>query len=366
MSDIIKVGITQGDINGVGYEVIIKSFDDSRMLEFCTPVVYGSPKVAAYHKKVLDFENFNFHQIREAADADTHKVNIINCCDDNVRVELGQSSSIAGEAAYLALEQAINDLKEGKIDVLVTAPINKETVQSDLFNFPGHTEYLAQQFESDNPLMLLISENLKVGVVTGHLAIKDVPAAISKELILKKIEVLHKTLVQDFACTNPRIAVLGLNPHAGDNGVLGNEENEIIAPALKEAFDKGIAAMGPYAADGFFGSGQYSKFDAVLAMYHDQGLAPFKALTFGEGVNYTAGLPVIRTSPGHGTAFDIAGQNKASEESFKQAIYKAIDIFRNRKTYEKASRNPLPKYEIKANGESDHVDLTKEQQDTEF
>lgn len=366
MSDIIKVGITQGDINGVGYEVIIKSFADSRMLEFCIPVIYGSPKVAAYHKKVLEFENFNFHQIHGAADADSHKVNIINCCDDNVRVELGQNSDIAGEAAYLALEQAINDLKEGKIDVLVTAPINKETVQSDMFNFPGHTEYLAQQFESDNPLMLLISENLKVGVATGHLAIKDVPSSISKELVLKKINILHKTLVQDFACTNPRIAVLGLNPHAGDNGVLGDEESEIIAPALKEAFDKGITAMGPYAADGFFGSGQYSDFDAVLAMYHDQGLAPFKALTFDQGVNYTAGLPVIRTSPGHGTAFNIAGQNKASEESFKQAIYKAIDIFRNRKTYEKVSRNPLQKYEIKANGESDHVDLTKEQQDTEF
>ncbi|MDA3880166.1 MAG: 4-hydroxythreonine-4-phosphate dehydrogenase PdxA [Prolixibacteraceae bacterium] len=365
MKNIIKVGITQGDINGIGYEVIIKSLNDVRMLELCTPVVYGSPKVAAYHKKVLDFEDFNFHQIREASDADNHRVNIINCCDDNVRVELGKPGNLAGEAAYLALEQAINDLKEGKIDVLVTAPINKETVQSDIFNFPGHTEYLSQQCDSIEPLMLLITENMRVGVVTGHMPIKDVPAAITKELILKKLKILHKSLVQDFACTNPRIAVLGLNPHAGDNGVLGDEENDIIQPALKEAFDRGINAMGPYPADGFFGSGQQYKFDAILAMYHDQGLAPFKALTFDTGVNFTAGLPVIRTSPGHGTAFNIAGQGIASEESFKQAIYKAIDIFRNRQTYQEISRNPLPKYEIKANGESDHVDLTKEQ-DTEF
>ncbi|MBN1768019.1 MAG: 4-hydroxythreonine-4-phosphate dehydrogenase PdxA [Prolixibacteraceae bacterium] len=365
MKNSIKVGITQGDINGIGYEVIIKALADDRMLELCTPVVYGSPKVAAYHKKVLDFEEFNFHQVREAAEADYHRVNIVNCCDDNVRVELGKPGDLAGEAAYMALEQAVNDLKEGKIDVLVTAPINKETVQSDVFNFPGHTEFLAQQSEGAEPLMLLITDTIKVGVVTGHLPLKDVPAAITKELILKKLQILHHSLVQDFACTNPRIAVLGLNPHAGDNGVLGNEEAEVIQPALDKAFSQGITAMGPYAADGFFGSGQQYKFDAILAMYHDQGLAPFKALTFDTGVNFTAGLPFVRTSPGHGTAFDIAGQGIASEESFKQAIYKAIDIFRNRQTYKEISRNPLPKYEIKANGESDHVDLTKEQ-DTEF
>ena len=363
--DKIKVGITQGDINGIGYEVIIKSLSDVRMLELCTPVVYGSPKVAAYHKKVLEQENFNFYQVRTASDADMHKVNIINCCDDNVRVELGKNSTQAGEAAYMALEQAVNDLKAGKIDVLVTAPVNKENIQSDIFNFPGHTEFLADQFSVNEPLMLLISDNLRVGVVTGHLPLKDVVASISKNLIVSKLKILQKSLKEDFACTNPRIAVLGLNPHAGDNGVLGDEEKTIIIPALKEAFDMGITAMGPYAADGFFGSGQYTKFDAILAMYHDQGLAPFKALTFDNGVNFTAGLPVVRTSPGHGTAYDIAGTNAASGESLKQAIYAAIDIFRNRMVYQEISKNPLPKYEISANGESDHVDLTKED-DTEY
>ncbi|MGF7141508.1 4-hydroxythreonine-4-phosphate dehydrogenase PdxA [Roseimarinus sediminis] len=358
--DKIKVGITQGDINGIGYEVIIKALEDPRMLELCTPVVYGSPKVAAYHKKVLDLETFNFNQVRTASDADLHKVNIVNCCDDNVRVELGKTNPQAGEAAYMAIEQGVNDLKDGKIDVLVTAPINKDTIQSELFNFPGHTEFLARQFEVRDHLMLLISGNLRVGVVTGHLPLGEVAASVTKQLIVSKLKTLHRSLVQDFACTNPRIAVLGLNPHAGDNGLLGSEEQEIIAPAIKEAFNKGITAMGPYPADGFFGSGQHYKFDAVLAMYHDQGLAPFKALTFDSGVNYTAGLPVVRTSPDHGTAFDIAGQNEASGESLRQAIYMAIDIYRNRKNYEEISKKPLPKYEINSNGESDHVDLTKE------
>ncbi|MBN2262849.1 MAG: 4-hydroxythreonine-4-phosphate dehydrogenase PdxA, partial [Prolixibacteraceae bacterium] len=321
---------------------------------------YGSPKVAAYHKKVLNFETFHFNQVRSASEADHHKVNIVNCCDDNVRVELGKSSSHAGEAAYLALEQAINDLKNGEIDALVTAPVNKENIQSEAFNFPGHTEYLAQHFDTKNPLMLLISDNLRVGVATGHLPLKDVPTAITKELILSKLKTLHRSLVSDFACTNPRIAVLGLNPHAGDNGVIGNEENEVIIPAIQSANQQGITALGPFAADGFFGSGQYARFDAILAMYHDQGLAPFKALTFDKGVNYTAGLPVVRTSPGHGTAFDIAGENLASGESFTQAIYQAIDIVRNRAIYDEISSNPLPKYEINTNGESDHVDLTKE------
>ena len=364
-TDKIKVGITQGDINGIGYEVIIKALSDARMLELCTPVIYGSPKVAAYHKKVLDLENFNFYQIRTANDADIHKVNIINCCDDNVRVELGKNSNLAGEAAYLALEQAVNDLKAGEIDVLVTAPVNKENIQSDIFNFPGHTEFLAEQFGASNPLMLLIADQLRVGVVTGHIPLNDVAGALSKKLIISKLKTLHKSLKEDFACTNPRIAVLGLNPHAGDNGVIGDEEKTIIIPALKEAFDMGITAMGPYAADGFFGSGQYSKFDAILAMYHDQGLAPFKALTFDSGVNFTAGLPRVRTSPGHGTAYDIAGANVASGDSFTQAIYAAIDIFRNRSNYEEFSKNPLQKYELSTNGESDHVDLTKVD-DTEY
>ncbi|MFA9392810.1 MAG: 4-hydroxythreonine-4-phosphate dehydrogenase PdxA [Prolixibacteraceae bacterium] len=356
----IRVGITQGDINGIGYEVIIKALTDPRMLEICTPIVYGSPKVAAYHKKVLNADTFNFYQIRSAIEADVNKVNIINCCDENVRVELGKSSEAAGEAAYLALEQAVKDLKSEIIDVLVTAPVNKENIQSENFKFPGHTEYLAQHFEVKNPLMLLVSDNLRVGVATGHVPVRNIAEMITKELIVTKLKVLHRALVADFACTNPRIAVLGLNPHAGDNGVIGNEENDIIIPAIKEANNKGITAIGPYAADGFFGSGQQYKFDAILAMYHDQGLAPFKALTFDKGVNYTAGLPFVRTSPGHGTAFDIAGEDKASFESFAEAIYQAVDIYRNRLTFNEASKNPLPKYEINANGESDHVDLTSE------
>lgn len=361
----IRVGITQGDINGIGYEVIIKSLTDPRMFELCTPIVYGSPKVAAYHKKVLNAETFNFYQVRSAVEADHSKVNIINCCDDNIRVELGKGSAAAGEASFQALEQAVADLKADLIDVLVTAPVNKENIQSEQFNFPGHTEYFAQHFDVENPLMLLVSDNLKVGVVTGHVPIKSVSDFITKDVIVSKLKVLHHSLVVDFACTNPRIAVLGLNPHAGDNGVIGNEENEIILPAIRKATELGITALGPYPADGFFGSGQYAKFDAILAMYHDQGLIPFKALTFDGGVNYTAGLPIVRTSPGHGTAFDIAGEDKASPDSFAQALYYAIDIYRNRSNYEEASSNPLQKYEIHANGESDHVDLTA-LEDTDF
>jgi 4-hydroxythreonine-4-phosphate dehydrogenase len=355
----IVVGVTQGDINGIGYEVILKAFSDLRMLELCIPVIYGSPKVAAYHKKVLELDTLNLNQVRGAEEAHFNHVNIINCCDENVRVELGKSTAAAGEAAYLALEHAVADLKAGKIDVLVTAPFNKESIQSETFKFPGHTEYLAQQFDVKDHLMLLCADDFRVGLVVGHAPMRKMPDMITTEAILSKLKLLHKSLVVDFACTNPRIAVLGLNPHAGDNGVLGNEENEIILPALKKAANLGITALGPYPADGFFGSGQYQKFDAILAMYHDQGLAPFKALTFDSGVNYTAGLPVVRTSPAHGTAFDIAGQNLASSESFQHAIYQAIDVFRNRSDYKEASKNPLAKYEINSNGESDHVDLTK-------
>lgn len=353
----IVIGITQGDINGIGYEVIIKTFSDLRMLEMCIPVVYGSPKVAAYHKKALELDPFNFNQVRSADEAHNNHVNIVNCCDDNVRVELGKSSPAAGEAAFLALEQAVKDLKEGKIDALVTAPFNKESIQSESFSFPGHTEYLAEQFGVKDHLMLLCADNLRVGLVVGHASMRNMPSMVTTEAIISKLKVLNKSLVVDFACTNPRIAVLGLNPHAGDNGLLGSEENDVIIPALKKAASMGITALGPYAADGFFGSGQYQKFDAILAMYHDQGLAPFKALTFDSGVNYTAGLPFVRTSPGHGTAYDIAGQNLASSESLQHAIYQAIDVFNNRNIYKEASRNPLPRYEISNNGESDHVDL---------
>ena len=354
----IIVGITQGDINGIGYEVIIKALSDTRILELCTPVIYGSPKVAAYHKKVIEAETVNFSHVRSSDEIDIDRYNIINCCDDNVRVELGKVSDVAGEAAYLALEQAVEDLRAGKIDALVTAPVSKEAIQSNKFTFPGHTEYLADKFGVKDPLMLLIADGLRVGVVVGHTALKDVASKITKERIVSKLKILHRSLISDFACTNPRIAVLGLNPHNGDNGLLGDEEIRIIKPALHEAESMGITALGPYPADGFFGSGNFQKFDAILAMYHDQGLTPFKALTFDRGVNYTAGLPVIRTSPDHGTAFDIAGENQASPQSFLEALYLAIDVCRNRKIYKEISKNPLPKYEINLNGESDDIDLS--------
>lgn len=353
----IVVGITHGDINGIGYEVIMKAFADARMFELCTPIIYGSPKVAAYHKKVLEFNDFTFNQIRTPQEADQRKVNVVNCNDDNIRVELGKNTEHAGEAAYLALEQAVKDLKLGLIDVLVTAPLNKENIQSEKFSFPGHTEFLAGEFESNNYLMLLITENLKVGVVAGHVPVNQIASEITEKNILSKLRVLNQSLKADFGKTNPRIAVLGLNPHAGDNGVIGNEEIEIIRPTIEKANKEGITALGPFPADGFFGSGNYTKFDAILAMYHDQGLAPFKALTFDSGVNFTAGLPIIRTSPGHGTAFEIAGQNIASEESLRQAVYFALDIYRNKQRHEEASKNPLPKYEVNSHGESEDVNL---------
>lgn len=341
MTDKIKIGISQGDINGVGYEVIMKALDDKRVLEMCTPIVYGSPKVAAYHKKAIDLESFQFNTIENADEAEDGKANIINCIDDNVHVELGKLSDIAGEASYMALDAAVRDLKEGKIDALVTAPISKDNIQSDKFNFPGHTEFLAEQFGAENHIMLMVSEVMRVGVVTTHVPLKDVAKRISKELILKKLRIIASTMEQDFSIKCPRIAVLGLNPHCGDGGLIGKEEQEIIIPAIEQAKKEGILALGPYASDGFFGTDDYTKFDAVLAMYHDQGLTPFKVISFGHGVNYTAGLPVIRTSPTHGTGFPIAGKNIAKEFSFRDALYLAIDIYKNRKIHAEITANPL-------------------------
>ncbi|MBI9055054.1 MAG: 4-hydroxythreonine-4-phosphate dehydrogenase PdxA [Bacteroidales bacterium] len=342
----IVVGISHGDINGISYEVIIKSLMDSRIFDFCIPVVYGSAKVAAYHRKALNIANFSFNNIKTANEANIKRANIINCLDDNVRVELGKSTTIAGEASLISLENAVKDLKEGKIDVLVTAPINKENIQSEKFNFPGHTEYLTKESNSKESLMLMVSENLKVGVVTTHLPISQVPEAITEEAILGKLRIMNKSLIQDFKIRKPKIAVMGLNPHAGDNGLLGKEETEVIIPTIKKANEEGILALGPYPADGFFGSDNFKKFDAVLAMYHDQGLVPFKALAFDAGINYTAGLDFIRTSPGHGTAFEIAGMNKASEVSFRNALYLACDIYRNRKEYLEISKDPLKHSEL--------------------
>lgn len=337
----IRVGITQGDVNGVGLEVIMKALSEPEVYENFTPIIYGSPKAAAYHRKALTLQNFSLNNINEASEAHPKRINIVTCGDDNIHVELGKSTTAAGEAAFAALQKAVADLKSGAIDVLVTAPINKKNIQSENFHFPGHTEYLQQEAGGQTALMLLVSDKLRVGVVAGHVPISQVASSISQEGILSKLRILNQTLKNDFTIRRPRIAVLGLNPHAGDNGLLGSEENDIISPAIEAANAEGIYAMGPYAADGVFGSDNLYKFDAILAMYHDQGLAPFKALAFNTGVNYTAGLPFVRTSPDHGTAYDIAGQDKASCDSLRAAIYLAIDVYRNRMMNKELQSDPM-------------------------
>lgn len=326
----IRVGITHGDINGIGYEVIIKTFTDNRLLELFTPIIYGQSKVASYHRKHTPAGDIAFNLIKEIRQANPKRVNIINCTDKDLKIDLGQSTTQAGEAAFLALEMAVQDLKDGNIDALVTAPINKQNIQSASFDFPGHTEYLAACFGNQEPLMLMVWNNLRVGTVTGHIPLSQVADAIDQQSLLKKLDVLNESLKQDFNLRKPRIAVLGLNPHAGDGGLLGKEEKDCIIPAMEKAMDEGILVFGPFPADGFFGSSNWKKYDAVLAMYHDQGLTAFKSIAFDGGVNFTAGLPVVRTSPAHGTAYEIAGQNQASAASFRQAIYLAIDVFRSR------------------------------------
>ena len=339
----IRVAITQGDTNGVGYEVILKVFEDPAILELCTPIIYGSAKIATYHKKALNLET-NFTTINKAEDARDGRVNLLVCHDDDTKVELGQPSAEAGQAALYALDRAMTDYRSGLYDVLVTAPINKATIQSPGFKFPGHTEYIETSVgDGKKALMILMNDVLRVALVTTHLPIKDIAQAISKEAIIEKATIFHQSLRRDFRISCPRIAVLSLNPHAGDDGLLGAEEKEIISPAIEQLAESGIQAFGPYAADGFFGSGSFNYFDGVLAMYHDQGLAPFKTIALGNGVNFTAGLPIVRSSPDHGTAYDIAGQGKADENSLRQAIYTAIDIWRNRQNYDEPLQNPLPK-----------------------
>jgi 4-hydroxythreonine-4-phosphate dehydrogenase len=342
----------------------MKTLMDPRILEMCTPIIYGSPKVAAYHRKALNINDLSFNHIRTTKEAYRKKANIINCIDENVRVELGKSTAEAGISSFDALDRATSDLRKGYIDALITAPINKDNIQSDNFKFPGHTEFLAEAFETKDYAMLMVSETMKIGVVTTHIPISQVAQSLSKEAILSKIRIIAKSLQQDFAITRPRIAVFGLNPHAGDNGLLGSEEKEIILPAIIQAKKEGIIALGPYPADGFFGSEDYRKFDAILAMYHDQGLIPFKLASFDRGVNYTAGLPVIRTSPAHGTAYSLAGEDKASPESFREALYLAIDIYKNRQIYSEISKNPLKKYEVNPNqvDESVDIELTEEEE----
>ena len=349
------MAITHGDTNGVGYEVILKAFEDPQMLELCTPVIYGSPKVAAYHRNVLGLQT-NFTIIEKAEDAKDGKLNLLTTFDEEVKIELGTPAKEAGEAALTALDRAMTDYRSGLYDVLVTAPINKKTIQSSLFHFHGHTEYIESCVgDGSKALMILMNDALKVALVTTHLPIKEVADAITKEAIMEKALILNQSLKRDFGLTKPRIAVLALNPHAGDDGLLGKEENEIIVPAIKELEGKGVLVFGPYAADGFFGSGNYRHFDAVLAMYHDQGLAPFKTLAQENGVNYTAGLPIVRTSPDHGTAYDIAGKGVADAQSFREAIYTAIDIYRNRKRYDEAGAHPLPKLYHEKRDESEKV-----------
>ena len=331
----LVVGVTQGDSNGIGYEVIIKALADSRILDSFTPVVYGSSKIFGFYKKqVHEIEQMDTYVIHSAKDVHLKRINIVNCLPDNFYAEPGQSTPDSAKAAMLSLQAAVKDLKEGYIDVLVTAPINKRAMTAEGFGYTGHTEYLQDAFQADEIAMIMVSEQLRVGIVTGHIPLKDVPASITKERILSKLRLMNRSLERDFGIDSPKIAVLGLNPHCGDGGLLGDEEKDIILPAVQEAQAEGILAFGPYSPDGFFGLGNYGRFDATLAMYHDQGLGPFKALAFSEGVNFTAGLPVVRTSPDHGTAYEMAGRGEADPHSMMHAIYTAIDIFNHRLEYD--------------------------------
>jgi 4-hydroxythreonine-4-phosphate dehydrogenase len=338
-SDKIIVGISIGDLNGIGIEVILKTFEDKRMLDFCTPVLFGATKTISYHKKALNLE-VPIHGITSINQVNHSKINLLNIWKEEVAIELGKSTKISGEYAAKSLASAVKHLKEKTIDVLVTAPINKENIQSEDFNYPGHTEYLEANLEGKS-LMILMTEELRIGLITGHIPISKVAETITPELIKEKVATMYTSLIKDFGINKPKIAVLALNPHCGDKGVIGKEDDEIIQPTIDEIRETGKLVFGPYAADGFFGSETYKQFDGVLATYHDQGLAPFKALSFGNGVNFTAGLSSVRTSPDHGTGFDIAGKNLANPSSFKQALFAAIQIFKKRNEYKELTKNPL-------------------------
>ncbi len=343
----LRIGITHGDINGIGCEVILKTLNDTRILELCTPVIYSSPKVIAYYRKALSLANLNTHSVRSAEEAQDDKINVVNCLNDEVRVEIGKSTPQGGEAALASLQAAVGELKNEMIDALVTAPINKHNIQSEHFHFPGHTEYLQAAFGSGEVLMLMVSDILRLGILTGHAPLSEVPNLVTPEKIMSALRLLNKTMLEDFNINRPRIAVLSLNPHAGDNGLLGREEQTTIIPTIEKAKNEGILAFGPYAADGFFGSDNYRKFDAVLAMYHDQGMTVFKTLCFENGVNYTLGLPIVRTSPAHGTAYDLVGKDTASPDSFRQALYMACDITRNRRQYALVKSHAMKNVEVK-------------------
>ena len=347
----VKVGITLGDVNGIGPEVVIKALSDNRILQGCTPIIYGSAKTLSFHKKSIAGEELNYISCSNASEAIKKKVNVVNIWEEEPAMEFGIANEIGGKYALLSLEKAAQDLTTNKIDVLVSAPISKETIAKAGFKFPGHTEFLAEMAGAE-ALMMMVANDLRVALVTTHIPLSEVAKTLTREKILNKIKMVEASLKKDFGIIRPRIAVLGLNPHAGENGKMGTEENEIITPAINLAKNEGIVAYGPYPSDGFFGSEARFQFDAVLAMYHDQGLTPFKALAFDEGVNFTAGLPIVRTSPDHGTAFDIAGKDKASAQSFRNAIYLALDIYRTRKFVKDVNSNPLafaPKDKKKGN-----------------
>jgi 4-hydroxythreonine-4-phosphate dehydrogenase len=336
----LKIGISIGDINGVGLEVILKTFKDRRMMDICTPIIFGSSKLINEYKKTLSLENIAFHSIKEVSLAKARKINVVECWESDVTLALGENNENGGKYAFLSLEKASAELVNHTIDALVTAPINKKNIQSDTFTFPGHTEYLADKKKED-VLMLMTTDLLKVGVVTSHIPLEKVAENINEKSILNKLELFQKSLTKDFGIRKPKIAVLGLNPHAGDNGILGKEEGKVIVPTIEKAKEKNILAFGPYPADSFFGSSFMTKFDGVLAMYHDQGLIPFKTISFGKGVNYSAGLSFVRTSPDHGTAYDIAGKNMADESSFREAVYLACDIAKKREEFKQLNANVL-------------------------
>ncbi len=350
----IRIGISHGDFNGIGYETIIKVFQDSRMFDFCTPIVYGSSKVANFYKKTIPNISYSFRSINAIDQAIDNKLNILNIYNEEAKIEMGKSTSFAGQLAFEALEAVTQDVGYG-IDAIVTAPINKDNIQSEEFNFPGHTEYLASKFGKDQELMILASEKMKIAVVTGHIPLRKVADSISKELILSKLKTFEASLKLDFGIDKARIAILGLNPHAGDNGLLGAEEKDIIIPAIDEAKEQGILAFGPFPSDGFFGSNDYHKFDGILAMYHDQGLIPFKALVFDEGVNFTAGLSIVRTSPDHGTAYSIVGKNLANPTSLRKAILMAVDVVKKRRLNDELTKQPL-KISTADNGKDASID----------
>lgn len=337
----IRIGITQGDMNGIGPEVIIKAFGDPMMMELCTPVVFSSQKMMAVHRKAIGGEDINFNLVRDLEQLNPKRLNLLSFYEEELNVEFGKASPVAGRYSLRSIDIACEALLAGKIDLIVTAPIDKNSVAAELPGFNGHTDYLRKKLGAEQSLMLLLNENLRVGLVTDHVPLREVAQHITKENIVKKAKLMAKSLLEDFGIRRAKIAVLGLNPHAGDGGTLGKEELEIILPAVEQLKSENILAFGPYAADGFFGSGSYQKYDGVLAMYHDQGLAPFKALSFSGGVNFTAGMKYVRTSPDHGTGYDIAGKNQANESSFRQAVFTAIDIYRRRNNWLEISADPL-------------------------